>query len=380
MIIEMLGAWMLASGGLYLAIFKEPNDKKKIAHIFKNIGFGFKDKYPILIYEHKKPTHTVYGYSLPYGLLDTPKLEVILEKTLNRPVDVEVNGTMKIKVYKNKDIPKWDYEEVPHKKGWVVPIGRSRDELVWHNFDHTPHMTIAGTTRFGKTVMLKNFMTYLIEHHPMTVEFYIIDLKGGLEFHRYKKLKQVKDVAGNPKEAADMLNQVWSDLENQMKYFKERNLTNITNSPIRKRTFILVDEGGQLMPKKGADEKTKKMLHYCMETLQEICRVGGALGFRHLYATQYPTADSLPKHVKLNSDAKISFRLGTGYASEVAIDEYGAEQLEGKGRAIYKTHDRVEVQVPMLEDKAMWERLRRFEDASKGEAIPEGEENPLDYE
>ncbi|MDA6141380.1 hypothetical protein OSK03_26735, partial [Escherichia coli] len=96
--------------------------------------------------------------------------------------------------------------------------------------------------------------------------------------------------------------------------------------------------------------------------LSELARVAGGLGTRIVYATQYPTADTLPRQIKQNADMKISFRLPTGYASEVAIDEHGAEKLPSNipGRALVKTHEVTEVQTPYIEDNEMMERIDRY--------------------
>lgn len=363
------------------AITGKKNDRAKIEQAFKNIGFGVKEngnpKYPFFMKKHEGDFITRYDYKLPLGLVVPDKLQKVLATTLNKPVEITGDNVISIFVSKRNLPTKWDYREVPSIEGdkWVVPIGLSYKGMVWHNFDETPHMTIAGTTRFGKTVLLKNMMTYLIEHHPDDVSFYIIDLKRRLEFNPYRDLKQVKEIAGTPREAAEMLKHILSEVDKTADEYLEKKQNNILKTGNPKRTFIIIDEGAKFMPKKGADKKTKEMLHFCMEAISEIAAISGGLGYRQIYATQYPTVDSLPKNVKMNSDAKISFRLPTGYASEVAIDEYGAEKLECAGRAIYKTHDRVTVQVPLLEDINMEKRLGRYE-IDKAHATPgEGESN-----
>ncbi|CDQ17927.1 FtsK/SpoIIIE domain-containing protein [Halobacillus karajensis] len=361
----------------------QESDRKKLDTIFRNIGFGMKDQYPILINTDKQDHYTSYIYRKPLGLMNNEKLEHIIGHSLSKPVHVSGKRDMEVRVYHIGNMPRWDYEDIPEQDEgkWIVPIGKSLDGMEWHDFDKTPHMTIAGTTRFGKTVMLKNIMTYLIERNPDDVEFYILDFKGRLEFNPYRDLKQVRMIAGNADDAKVMLKMVWEEIQEQMSYFLENKLNNITKTPIRKRTFIITDEGGSLAPKKSHTDKQKKTFSYCTEMLEEICRVAGALGYRNIFATQYPTADSLPKHIKMNSDAKISFRLPTGYASEVAIDEYGAEELECPGRAIYKTHDRVTVQVPMLEDEDMEERLKGWElSVAEREEVSERRTNLDDLE
>ena len=171
-------------------MFGKKTEREIIEETFKNTGYGFKNKFPQKIYSHKKDGYNVYGYKLPYGLIDNPKLEVVLEKTLNKPVKIELVSHMKIKVYKNDLKKKYKYEW-QKSDPWNVPIGYTLDGLVYHNFDEIPHMTVAGMTRKGKTVFLKLVLAHLINNNPK-VELYILDLKGGLEFGRYERLKHVK--------------------------------------------------------------------------------------------------------------------------------------------------------------------------------------------
>src|SRR5690625_431036 len=211
-------------------------------------------------------------------------------------------------------------------------------------------MTIAGMTRYGKTVLLKLLFAHIINGNP-SAEFYVLDLKGGLEFGKYENLWQVREVASDVGEALETLSHITSEIKSDMQTFKSRGINNIVNSSIDSRRFIIVDEGAELDAK-------------CQDKLSEVAGIGGALGYRLIYATQYLTADTLPRQIKQNSDAKISFRLPTKVASRVAVDENGAEDLAYPGRAIYRTHDRKIIQVPFVDDSEIYNRLRRFEDAT----------------
>jgi S-DNA-T family DNA segregation ATPase FtsK/SpoIIIE len=372
----------------------KPNDKKKIQTIFENTGYGirnkkgdpqfpkFKKKLPII--DGPETIGTRYLFTIPLGLPATKMAD--MEKNvgfftdgLNRPVIVEFKREnpkieispkyLTISVF-NKDIPNlYPYAKVPKLKDgedsnipWMIPLGRTLETTIWHDFSKVPHMTVAGMTRFGKTVFLKVLTTFLIEHHGEDAKFYIIDLKGGLEFGRYEKLKQVKGVACDPFEALVMLEKIHEKLMKYFALFKKNYWSNINDTPLKARRFIIVDEAAQLAPEKWMPEEMKKALSKCQWILGEITRIGGGLGFHEVFCTQYPTSDTLPRSIKQNSDGKISFRLPTGYASEVAIDEYGAEKLPSdiKGRALYKTHEIKEFQAPFLSDKEMWNRLERY--------------------
>lgn len=369
-----------AIAGISAFIRYQSSDKQKINIIFKNIGLGIpkdkqfqipklKERYLIVL--NNKILGTTYKYSIPLGLPASKYAKAsqnmnVFSESLKKPVELEFKeGYLYIHVYE-EEIPKFvDYERLngiqPESK-WSVPLGMNYRGWLWHDFDKIPHMTVAGSTRFGKTVFLKVLFTWLIEHNPDDVEFYIIDLKGGLEFNKYKNLKQVKGVAKSPEEAAVMLEHILREVQQKEIEFLDKNYTNVTETSIQKRTFIITDEAAQLTPFSHLPKEQKRLLGFCQAALSEICRIAGALGYRNILATQYPTADCLPRQVKMNSDIKITFRLSTGYASEVAIDETGAEQLptDIKGRALVKTHEVKEIQVPYISNEDSWERVKQY--------------------
>ena len=373
------GIWLGVSSFLYYSFFRSKSDREKIDITFANIKYGFKEQSPEHFKTFKTSTKTTYLYHLPYGLIDNPGLEEVLSKTLNKPVKVSMRNKLFIHVYKSDIKKKYDYT-FAESKGWSMPIGyKLGEEIIYHNFDVIPHMTVAGMTRQGKTVLLKLIMAHLIYNHPEDVEFYIIDLKGGLEFSRYSKLKQVKEVASNTDEAYQLLTNINKQIKSNMQHFKKHGYSNVLDTPINKRTFIIVDEAAELTPAKHHDRETKNKLLFCQQVLSEVCRVAGALGYRNIFCTQYPTGDTLPRQIKQNSDAKISFRLPTEIASRVAIDESGAETLSVPGRAIYRTHTKEMIQVPFISDKSILEEFRRYEDDSAEETSNERGENLITF-
>ncbi|MCY8231699.1 FtsK/SpoIIIE domain-containing protein [Priestia endophytica] len=330
---------------------------------------GKNNRYPQLVRECKstKQIKLIYRTSLALEEKILRTLQQILSVTLDQEVNVSFKKWLIIEISKSKMPSYVAYQDVPYRKGWVVPLGKNRQGWHFHHFDHTPHTTISGTTRFGKTVMMKVMMTYLIEHHPRDAQFIIIDLKGGLEFDRYKNLQQVKRIASNPIEALYALKQVQKDMNERMALFKRQGWSNIVDTPLSQRLFVLIDEAAQLTPEKFMEKEEKKTLTQCQSILSEIARLGGALGVRLVYGTQYPTSNVLNGSIKQNADLKISFRLGSDYASKVALDAYGAETLPSdiKGRALIKTHEVKEVQVPYLNHEEIWKRIGGYEIAKQ---------------
>ncbi|MFP7487425.1 FtsK/SpoIIIE domain-containing protein [Priestia filamentosa] len=334
---------------------------------------GKNNRYPQLVREYKSTKRIKLIYRIPLALEEKTlrTLQQVLSTTLDQEVNVSFKKWLIIEISKHKMPSYVSYQDVPHRKGWVVPLGKNHQGWHFHHFDHTPHTTISGTTRFGKTVMMKVMLTYLIEHHPWDAQFVIIDLKGGLEFDRYQNLRQVKRIASNTIEALYALKQVQKDMKERMDRFKRQGWSNIVDTPLSQRLFVLIDEAAQLTPEKFMEKEEKKTLAQCQSILSEIARLGGALGVRLVYGTQYPTSNVLNGSIKQNADLKVSFRLGSDYASKVALDAYGAETLPSdiKGRALIKTHKVKEVQVPYLNHEEIWKRIGGYEIA-KQTAVP----------
>lgn len=367
----------IASLVMYTTLKWNKSDKEKIRLTFRNLNYKVKDREPKLIKIRKTNNYTLYRYHVPYGLVDDEKL-IVLEKVLNKPIGLSFEeGKLNIKVYNNKLPERINYNWIPTNK-WTIPIGQTLDGMIYQDFDEIPHMTIAGMTRQGKTVLLKLIFAHLINSHKNNVEFTIIDLKGGLEFNRYRNFKQVKSLTSDVNEAYTALTLLLNELKGDMSQFKRNGYTNIVETPIKTRKFIIVDEGAELAPPPFLTKDEKRTYLYCQYALSEIARIGGALGYRLIFASQYPTSETLPRQVKQNADVKISFRLPTEIASRVAIDENGAERLGVVGRAIHRTADRNVVQVPYVTDKEIMERLDEYAN-SNNEEKPKTREDYVEF-
>ncbi|MGS2745995.1 FtsK/SpoIIIE domain-containing protein [Bacillus zanthoxyli] len=371
----MLELLSVPLGAMIFAIFSDKfkskeDDRKKIQVFFEVSGIAIRSdeklQYPVFIEQKDDDRSTTYVYRLPVGMPSKiiQKVEDVVSEGLSKPVRIQYdNYKLNIRVF-YKDVPdKWDWEVGLIKKGkWQVPMGQSLERLIYHDFDKTPHMALGGLTRMGKTVFLKNVFASLTLAQPDHIHLYIIDLKGGLEFGPYKNLKQVDSVAEKPIEAFMVLSDILRKMEEKMQYMKARHYTNVVETNMKERYFIIVDEGAELCPDKSMKKEQQKLLGACQQMLSYIARIGGALGFRLIFCTQYPTGDTLPRQVKQNSDAKLGFRLPTQTASGVVIDESGLESIKSiPGRAIFKTDRLTEIQVPYISNEIMWNHLKQYE-------------------
>lgn len=359
-----IGAAMLTTSAV-TALFNLPmSRRRKLRIIFRRNGFmrqvGKDLRQPIEGPSIKTEQCTEYSYVIPLGLTLTDNLaEAISAAFSGGPVAVKSeNGRISIRFYERSLPDSVLYYAAPGTKGWRIPIGMTLDGPIAHDFDKTPHMTVAGATRQGKTVFMKALITQLTETHGDNAELYLIDMKGGLEFGKLAQLSNVRGVASDITEAHALLTALQHEFYGELADFKRKGYANILDTEIARRRFIFVDEAAQLTPDKSDDKDVKAIKNESLAILSEITRVAGALGYRLIYATQYPTADTLPRQIKQNSDAKITFRLPTKIASNVAIDESGAEKLTMPGRLIYRTHERHLAQGYYLSDDEMRRRLK----------------------
>jgi S-DNA-T family DNA segregation ATPase FtsK/SpoIIIE len=373
--------WLAIPAAITAAAFipkGKMKDKDKIQLIFENTGTGIKKKKtndkgeketviipPKLYKEFKNLGYSTYLYTLPFGL-SAGEVEGILPALcdgLNKKVEMEYKeGFLKMHVYET-DLPEsWNYAADLIRPGsWEVPIGKNHKGVLYHDFDKYCHMLVGGVTRFGKTVAMKVILNTLILNNPNDVEIYILDLKGGLEFEQFRGLPQIKAVASDIYESVEVLKEISDEIDKRMEYFKQNRYTNIVHTPIKKRTFIFIDEGAELSPSIVV-KNLKEYAKYCQSVLSEIARISGALGMRLIYGTQYPTVEAINNQVKSNIVARLSFICSNGTASRVMLDQNGAEKLPAiPGRGIYLIEKKRMVQVPYITDQDMFKMFNEME-------------------
>lgn len=197
-----------------------------------------------------------------------------------------------------------------------VALGVSERGVVYHNFLKYPHLIISGSTGYGKTNMIKVIL------EQIRGRVVLIDLKGGKD---YGGRVSAVDISG----ARSVLEEVEMELKERM----------AGGGGSGERLYVVIDEAAELLIPSYMSRKEGWEYLKCQEICSEIARLGRSFGIHLIYCTQYPVSDVLPRQIKQNAEARITFRLVTTKGSEVALDEPGAEQLPAgiPGRGIYKT-------------------------------------------
>lgn len=382
-----IGSSVVAGGVLFFTFFQKNtavSDAQKIQRIVANANLNVKEngrtKSIRLQRKRKIKGGMEYVYQLPLGLsvkqmedhrhlledglnvrqvisweeikklkLDKTILQQIKrlfrQEKAQKEVVIDFDGMLRIRVYEQSLPKSIEWQDDMRAKKWAVPVGFNRDGLIHHDFEKRPHIVVAGTTGYGKSQYLKLLITTLIQEQPDNVHFSLVDLKGGTAFYRFKDLKQVNGVAKDPEEAKEMLTQVQEQMEERLSEVVHGGFEDVQEAGIKDRHFIIVDEAADL------DKPS-------LEIVTDIARRGRAAGVRLVYATQYPTNETLPSQVRQNIGGRISFVLETTAASLATLDEKGAEDLpEIPGRAIYKRVKKEVVQCPYITNDQIKEQI-----------------------
>lgn len=283
-----------------------------------------------------------------------------------KEIELAFDGLLIIRVY-DEPMPRF----VPFEagEGWKVPVGitRNQNALKYHDFEQIPHMVLGGATRYGKSNFINSLITSLIQSKPDHVNFFLIDLKGGIELCDYENIRQTQSIAYEPEEALETLQIAYDKMREIQRHLRAKGKKNVQEGGIKERYFIIIDEVGELNPLEAVTKEEKKLKLECQTLMSQIARLGAGLGFRQILATQYPTGDVIPRQCKQNSDAKLSFRVQSATASRVVLDETGAELLpQIKGRAIYQTADKREVlQTPLISNEIIQETITPHKEVEK---------------
>lgn len=287
------------------------------------------------------------------------QIQDILKKPRGRKeITMDYDGTLKIRVYNAPLTRKLLVEDkdLDDLSGWNIWIGDSREERIKHDFEERPHMIVAGATGFGKSEFLKLLITTLLRTQPNNVKFYLIDLKGGTELGRFRQTKQCLEFGRNVDQALEILTKVQKDMNEKIEWLYDNGYKDVKQAGQKERYFVVIDEAADISYSRD-----------CMKLVTDIARRGRSAGYRLIYATQYPTNETLPSQVRANIGARVVFRLETGAQSRAVLDEEGAEKLpEIEGRAIFRRVSNHIVQTPLIKndiiDKEIKINLRARED------------------
>ncbi len=346
--------------GVYRAVIAS-RLKARLTDVFKDIGLQSKaGKLPNLIYDvpldqvTRKLRLTKRSLTPADFEKAKPALESALHVFIDQIRDDREKGAIDI-IYAHSPMPEtFTVKEYKNYHRWEFTVGTTRAKIVRSTLTDIPHILVAGQTGGGKSTFLRHFITSLYLS-DQKAEFTLIDLKGGLEFQTFEKLKRV-EVAGDIGTSLACLSTINEMVDDRFKLLRDNSCKDIgqylernkTASIPLNRQIVVVDEAAELFLTNSlaapSDVRTAK------EVLSRISRLGRSLGIHLVVATQRPDSRALDPQIKANLPGVLCFQMVNDISSILVIGNGRATDLPPiPGRGIWKnSQGMVEIQTPFL--------------------------------
>lgn len=234
-------------------------------------------------------------------------------------------------------------------KDYMIPclLGETDEgQPLWIDLSKNPHMLIAGTTGSGKSVLLHNLIANAAHHKD--IRLYLSDTKR-VEFAPYLAVEDsgiFTQIAKTYRETVAMLELLVETMDTRYKILSSRSISSIDEVPdIFDKLLVIIDEIGDLMTEDSSGEFQKLLI--------KLASKARASGIYLVIATQHPSVNVLTGVIKANFPARLACKVSSRTDSQVVMDLPGAENLAGRGDAIFKSpvQDLVRCQIAYASSK-----------------------------
>lgn len=255
------------------------------------------------------------------------------------------------------------------EKKAIVPIGLNPlNQVMYMDLnDSIAHILVAGTTGSGKSVSLNSIvLSMMCLYSPQNLRFVFIDPKQ-VEFSIYERARHTDKVITALEETADYLETLAIEMDMRYSKFKDVFVQNIAgynelcienNEPENclPRIIVVFDEFADFMLQ---DADIAKRIKDIMMRLGQKSR---AAGIHLIVCTQSPKADIIDTSIRNNLSGRLCLKVADSNASNVVLDESGAELLAGKGDYLMKGNsNRIERGMsPFLDSRTQRALLQYF--------------------
>jgi len=191
-----------------------------------------------------------------------------------------------------------------------------------------PHLLVAGTTGWGKSVMLTNIIiSLLLNTHSEHLKLYIVDFKRGLSFFEFGELLNIiskKEVATAYflQLIKEMENRYDLMLQNGIKDWKSYMLHCYAHKkPVRPFIVCIIDEFADYV---ATDDMSPIVL---------LAAQARGAGIYLVIATQYPKADVVSTNIKSQLDVRACFKMSGDTQERNILDrKVGCTTIDKEGQ------------------------------------------------
>ena len=231
-------------------------------------------------------------------------------------------------------------EEFRRSSSLAVGLGRDiGGSTILCDIKEMPHLLVAGSTGSGKSVCLSVLLVSLLyKLGPDDLKLILIDPKR-VEFSAFNGLPHMllPEAITEPKDAISALNWAMAEMDRRYTLFHELKVNKIDAYNAREEVrsgkepklpfiVIVIDELADLIMTAKRDVE---------ERIRRLAQLSRAAGIHLVVATQRPSVDVITGTIKANLPSRIAFMVSSGPDSKTILDQYGAENLLGKGDMLY---------------------------------------------
>ena len=326
--------------------------------LFVELNLCNKSKeYPELIKIINEDYFKTYQFTVPIGLSvedfkeHTEAIAHFLE--VDTVSIVRNNKLIEIKILLG--VPYEEYNPEVHKaKGYKIPVGIDLDK---HNIRYwdlsdgaNANVYIAGSTRCGKSNLLRLIMTVLTQKSCADIQFSLINPKR-VDLVEFQRVKNTKHYTEDATDATDILLENIEEMKRRYILFaKHKGVKNIwdyrnkvTKMPVR---LVVIEEMSTF--------EGDKEFH---EALRLLAQQGAGAGILLLLTTQLPNKDTLPNLTKNNINTVFGGKCKDAIRSDIIVDDGNLHLLRGRGHMkVFDADDYgTEIQVLYVNDEVVEE-------------------------
>ena len=210
---------------------------------------------------------------------------------------------------------------------------------------HAPHTLVAGATKSGKSVLLRNLLFGIASiYRPVDSRIILIDPKMGQDYYAFKGLPHLYDGQGgnnlivSQEAASSMLTSLVEEMNRRtvlLTKYQSENLQQYHKVVSRDSEdwmpylWVFHDEFASWM----LDKSYKQLVD---STISQLAVMARSVGIHLIFATQRPSAEVVSPQTRSNLGNRLVLKVSDEGNSRIALGRTGAESLLGGGHILVK--------------------------------------------
>lgn len=322
LMLEIYNLWV----DLIVNLIFKSNNKYDWNTFWQDLGFK-----NITYYDFKSERYyDIYVFKVSYNVTKTKiqeNTEQLQNFLLNKNIIIDQKGNfLYIKVRNEKEMDNLYSYEKYKPNNFKIPLAiKPSGKIIYHNLDNASNSNIyvAGTTRCGKSNLIRLLLTQLTTLSRADVRFSIINTKI-VDLIEFKEVKNTEYYTEKDDEVVDILHKNLECMEDRYKLFKQKGVKNIWE--YRKQVgkiplkIIVIEELATF-------QKNKEFY----ELLTQLASKGAGAGITLLLATQLPNKDILPNAIKQNINTVIGGKCRDSIRSNIIIEDANLHKIVEQG-------------------------------------------------